>query len=260
MPGEHNDAEKLAVLLGYWIEHNREHIAENRTWVEKAEKAGLAGAAGRLKKVVELSEEANHHMEHAREDVEEALGGAAHAHPDRRPEAHGRGGHAHKTARPDGHAHGAEHREVHAHGAEHREVHAHGAALPGGHLRVHRHIELHQIGEIRTPAREAGTPAEAGGTGTGTGFYGIHLNEELLGDLERIRGCSRVYVLYHRGVSKKQAGRPEGSGWSPERLGQVGMSAVGVLGVSGGVLRTSPIDVPDGTPVLAVLPCLEGGG
>jgi tRNA (Thr-GGU) A37 N-methylase len=250
MPGEHNDAEKLAVLLGYWIEHNREHITENRAWAKKAEKAGLSGAADHLKRAVELSEEVNRNMEHAREGVEAALDKAAHTHAEHGRDTGGRE-HVHSAETPAGHLHPAEPRRG-VHGD-----HVHPTEPASGHRHAHRHIELHQIGEIRTPHRDR-LPRELPGE-AGDGPYGIHLNEELLEALENLQGCSRIYVLFHRGGSEQPPGRSGKPGAPFGRLGQVGLSVVSVLGVSGNVISISPVGVPDGTPVLALLPCLEGG-
>ncbi|MBM4463078.1 MAG: hypothetical protein FJ012_07030 [Chloroflexi bacterium] len=35
-----SEKEKLKILLGHWIEHNRGHAAEFRQWAEKARKLG----------------------------------------------------------------------------------------------------------------------------------------------------------------------------------------------------------------------------
>jgi tRNA-Thr(GGU) m(6)t(6)A37 methyltransferase TsaA len=60
------DIEKLEVLLGYWANHNIEHINENIKWMEKAKKAGLEETAGLLGRVIELSEKVNENIEKAR--------------------------------------------------------------------------------------------------------------------------------------------------------------------------------------------------
>jgi hypothetical protein len=39
---------KLETLLGYWIEHNREHSQEFREWADKAKEFGQAEAAGEM--------------------------------------------------------------------------------------------------------------------------------------------------------------------------------------------------------------------
>jgi len=40
-----NDQEKVRALLPHWIEHNAEHAAEFRRWVEKVRAAGQEEAA-----------------------------------------------------------------------------------------------------------------------------------------------------------------------------------------------------------------------
>lgn len=43
-----NESVKLRVLLGYWIEHSREHSQEFKEWAERAEAAGQPEAAREL--------------------------------------------------------------------------------------------------------------------------------------------------------------------------------------------------------------------
>ncbi len=69
MANEINDIEKLRVLLGYWENHNIEHISENIKWKEKARKAGLEEAAVSLEKVIALSEKVNEHIQSARQSL-----------------------------------------------------------------------------------------------------------------------------------------------------------------------------------------------
>lgn len=236
-----SDIEKLKALIGYWIEHNREHIAENRKWLQKAETGGLHGAAKRLEKVIELSEEVNHQMEHALE----GLGGVSGS------EASGEG-----VSHP------------------------------------HRHIELHQIGAIRTPytdhvpkdfcdsedpaqAPGHGAPADrgdAGGPGEGgrepddESPFRIVLDEAYREGLLRLETMTYVFVLFHFDRSegppplvvtpRNGGGTKVGvfSSRSPSRPNRLGLSIVRVLGVWGAVVRISPIDVYDGTPLLDIKP------
>ena len=60
-----SDIRKLKILLSYWVTHNSQHILENETWRAKAESAGLKEVALELEKVIELSREANRHIERA---------------------------------------------------------------------------------------------------------------------------------------------------------------------------------------------------
>lgn len=266
-----SDIEKLKTLLGYWIEHNREHIAENRKWLQKAETGGLQGAAKRLEKVIELSEEVNHQMEHALE----GLGG------DSGSEASGEG-----VPRPHGHPH----RSAAAHRGN-EGVGPHGRS-PHHHAHPHRHIELHQIGAIRTPytdhvpkdlcdfedpAKAPGHEApadrgDAGGPGGGGREPGeespfrIVLDEAYREGLLRLETLTYVFVLFH--LDRSEGSPPlvvtprNGGGIkvgvfasrSPSRPNRIGLSIVRVLGVSGAVVRISPIDVYDGTPLLDIKP------
>jgi tRNA (adenine37-N6)-methyltransferase len=241
MPDETSETRKLSVLLGYWIEHNREHIAENTAWVKKAENAGLKEVADRLKKTVELSEKANHQMEHARESLEEALGKAPQPHRgDLRTAAGPHAAHAHPPA--------------------------------------HRHIEFHQIGTIRTPYRDRVPPDAA--EEKGNEVFSIVVNEGFGDGLVKLGSFSYIYVLSHldrpRGLparpdepSARPQGRsplivtpPKGGGVevgvfasrSPDRPNPIGLSVVRVLSVSGNVVRVSAIDVLDETPLLDIKP------
>jgi tRNA-Thr(GGU) m(6)t(6)A37 methyltransferase TsaA len=253
MPGDTSETHKLAVLLGYWIEHNREHIAENKAWMKKAENAGMKEVADRLKKAVELSEEANHHMEHAREGVEAALGTGTNARPVNRRAAHGRGGgHAHPAGSP--------------------------SEKNDEHRRVHRHIEFHQIGTIRTPYRDRvprSTTEEKGDE-----VFTILVNEEFREGLEKLGSFSYIYVLFYLDRPIERSDRPIGpsdrtkrrvsmivappkgggvevgvfSSRSPDRPNPIGLSVVRVLGVSANVVRISSIDVLDETPLLDIKP------
>jgi tRNA-Thr(GGU) m(6)t(6)A37 methyltransferase TsaA len=49
--------------MSYWIEHNKEHIQDNQAWLNKIEKMGLKEVAVQLRKFIELSKEANKHIE-----------------------------------------------------------------------------------------------------------------------------------------------------------------------------------------------------
>jgi nickel/cobalt exporter len=47
-----DDKTRLKTLLGYWVEHNREHSQEFREWADKAGKMGEGGVAKDLLKAV----------------------------------------------------------------------------------------------------------------------------------------------------------------------------------------------------------------
>ncbi len=73
MANSEEDLKKLRVIMPYWIKHNNEHIEEDKKWLAKVEQAGLEEVAGDLRKVIQLSEEMNRHIEAAIEK----LGGIA---------------------------------------------------------------------------------------------------------------------------------------------------------------------------------------
>lgn len=72
MENEPRDIAKLRVLLPHWIEHNAEHAAEFRGWIERA-----GAAAAHLREAADLLEEVNRALESARTQ----LGGSSE--PDR---------------------------------------------------------------------------------------------------------------------------------------------------------------------------------
>ncbi|MFH1651095.1 MAG: hypothetical protein ABID87_03180 [Chloroflexota bacterium] len=53
------EKEKLATLLGYWLEHNREHRAEFCEWADKASAAGAGEVAAAIRQAGEELEKAN---------------------------------------------------------------------------------------------------------------------------------------------------------------------------------------------------------
>jgi len=56
------DIKKLKLLMSYWVNHNNEHIHDDERWLHKIEKMGLKKVAVELRKVIELSKEANEHI------------------------------------------------------------------------------------------------------------------------------------------------------------------------------------------------------
>ena len=65
------DIKKLKLLMSYWVNHNNEHIRDNERWFQKLEKMGLKKVASELRKVIELSKEANEHIELANKKLKE---------------------------------------------------------------------------------------------------------------------------------------------------------------------------------------------
>jgi hypothetical protein len=64
-------SQKLAALLDYWLEHNREHEAEFRDWADKA--APVSGdVAGQLRLAADSMAEANKCLEKAQQALDKA--------------------------------------------------------------------------------------------------------------------------------------------------------------------------------------------
>jgi hypothetical protein len=53
-----NERARLGVLLGYWIEHSREHSQEFKEWADRAEAAGQSEAARELLKAAQEMDKA----------------------------------------------------------------------------------------------------------------------------------------------------------------------------------------------------------
>jgi uncharacterized protein YecE (DUF72 family) len=62
--------QKLPTLIGYWIEHNREHEQEWREWADKASPLGEAVAQLLLQASASLAEATNY-LEKARQALKE---------------------------------------------------------------------------------------------------------------------------------------------------------------------------------------------
>jgi hypothetical protein len=60
------------MLLPHWIEHNTEHAAEFRAWIERARAIGQAHVVEHLEAAIQEMEAANHDLQTALEH----LGGA----------------------------------------------------------------------------------------------------------------------------------------------------------------------------------------
>ena len=60
------EKEKLAALLGYWIEHNQEHAQEFREWAEKADSAGELVVSRAIKQAADELDAATAQLEQAK--------------------------------------------------------------------------------------------------------------------------------------------------------------------------------------------------
>ena len=59
------DIEKLSILLPHWLHHNNDHIRDQEKWITLAEKAGLIDVADELRKAIDHSIKASHHLAQA---------------------------------------------------------------------------------------------------------------------------------------------------------------------------------------------------
>jgi hypothetical protein len=60
-----SEGDKLRIVLPHLLKHNREHIKDIQKWLRLSEEAGDKGITDDLKRVVELFEEINRHLESA---------------------------------------------------------------------------------------------------------------------------------------------------------------------------------------------------
>jgi tRNA-Thr(GGU) m(6)t(6)A37 methyltransferase TsaA len=218
------DAEKLKVLIEYWVSHNREHIEENEKWLLKVRKLGLEDVAHRLKHVIELSETINEQLEHAKRSlVEQSIIEPASS-------DHARGIHRHDE--------------------------------PHG----HRHVQLHQIGIIRTPYthKVPHQPVE-----DEQGDFRIILDEEYSEGLYKLETFTYIYVLFYldrRSHTPSLLVTPHWAGGitvglfasrSPDRPSPIGLSVVRIELIERNIIHISSIDAYDGTPLLDIKPYIE---
>ena len=61
----HDDAQKLAILLDHWVEHNLEHNRELERWAGKASSLGKQQAYDEMQAAAACIEEANQHLQRA---------------------------------------------------------------------------------------------------------------------------------------------------------------------------------------------------
>ncbi len=54
--------EKLKILLSYWINHNKEHMADEEKWFKEAEKSGFREISEGLREIIKISESKNEHL------------------------------------------------------------------------------------------------------------------------------------------------------------------------------------------------------
>ena len=66
---EHDEINKLAVLLSHWIKHNDDHVKEYVKWAETADKHGLQGVADNLKAAAQLILQSNEKFSAAQKEM-----------------------------------------------------------------------------------------------------------------------------------------------------------------------------------------------
>jgi len=67
---QRSDLDRLAVLLPYWLHHNKDHIRDQEEWLRKAERGGLQSIADELRKAIDHLQEGNRHIERASSRVQ----------------------------------------------------------------------------------------------------------------------------------------------------------------------------------------------
>jgi tRNA-Thr(GGU) m(6)t(6)A37 methyltransferase TsaA len=224
-----SDIQKLKRLLPYWLSHNAEHLLDYEKWRSKAESTGLSHVGFELKAVVELSKEANRHMERAcalmeGENATESV------------EKPGKG----KDGAPGGEIIRPDER---------------GADYP-----------LRSIGVIRTPYVDH-APYQP--VTEDEGEFRICVDPvyaDGLKDLDRFR---YIYVIYFVHRVRRKVSMSVSPHWtpgskvglfasrSPVRPNRLGLSVVQLRRISGNEIFTSGLDVFDGTPLLDIKPYIQ---
>jgi len=227
MANEMSNTERMCAILDYWIQHNREHSRENEKWHRKAEELGFKAVASEFEKVIEASNKNIHLIEHARERL---FSGEL---PAGKTEA--------ELASEEQHI-----------------LHLH--SVP------HRHIELHQIGIIRTPY-PSGSSFEA--MQEERGDCRIIVDERFTEGLFKLTTFSYIIVLFYLDQTAGQVSMSASPPWasgvtvgvfasrSPHRPNPIGKCITAVKGTEGNVITTGRIDAYDGTPLLDIKPYIE---
>lgn len=123
-------------------------------------------------------------------------------------------------------------------------------------------IEFESIGTIYTPYEEQ---APFRPDPQAEGKFSIRIKKEYQSALQDLEKFSHIIVLFYFDRSTKTNliahppllnGAETGllASRSPNRINKIGMDIVKVLGIEGNVIRTSPMDVLDNTPLLDIKP------
>jgi tRNA-Thr(GGU) m(6)t(6)A37 methyltransferase TsaA len=220
------DETKLGMLLDYMLNHGREHVAENKRWLEKVRELGLFAVAEKLEEVSRLEARANRLIEEARA----LLGGG------KGMEA------AEEQGSPEHHPHGPDH-------------HHEGSS---GHL----HIQFHSIGVIRTPYKDR-APRQPDPDAEGE--FSITVDDRWAEGLYRLEKYEYINVLFFLDRSQHDVPlrvTPPGSSEpvgvfasrSPIRPNPIGLSTVRIKRITGNSIHISCIDALDRTPLIDIKP------
>ncbi len=124
-------------------------------------------------------------------------------------------------------------------------------------------LTLRPIGVIDTPFRDpAGIPIQPS---RATGAFGtVRVREEFAKGLQDLAGFERIWLIYwfHKAPAARllvtpfldEAQRGVFATRAPARPIPIGISAVRLLGIRGGVIDIAEVDILDGTPVLDIKP------
>jgi tRNA (adenine37-N6)-methyltransferase len=221
------DLKKLKVLLPYWVSHNDQHIQDEEKWLEKIEGLGLAGVASELKQAIEISREANRHIELANQSMQE------------------------ESAKPE------EGRREEKPRRQSREP------APGEETEP---LEMNQIGVIRTPYKDS-APYQPLEEDEGDFRIVVDPRYEGgLDRLSDFRYIYVIYFVHQVKREASMAVSPPWTGGmevgvfasrSPVRPNCIGLSIVQVKGIEGNEIYTSGLDAFDGTPVLDIKPYIK---
>ncbi len=222
------DIEKLKHLLPYWVSHNSEHSSNYEKWIGRAKSAGLEQVALELEKTLELSNEANRHIERASHLVKDGHFSESAVKTDRPPQKTRTG-----EARPDD---------------------------------SRAEYGLEPIGVIRTPYVDNAPYQPVTGDEGEFCLLVDPAYVEGLRDLDRFRYIYVIYLVHRvtREVSMSvmpywAPGTDVGvfASRSPVRPNLLGLSVVRLERVDGNKVYTSGLDVFDGTPLLDIKPYIK---
>jgi tRNA-Thr(GGU) m(6)t(6)A37 methyltransferase TsaA len=216
--------EKLRVLFDYWLHHNAEHIGENEQWLKKVREMQLNEVAKEIEAVINLSKEANHHIEYARNHLDREIGSTS--------DKEGEGGLSEKEKEKVPH----QHIELHSIGIIHTPYteHAPRQPQPGaeGDFRIVVDEKwsdgLHRLGEFKYVCV----------------FFYLHRSQKEVPTMVSPGGLTDIRV----GVFASR---------SPARPNPLGYSVVSIKKIVKNTIFTSGIDVFDGTPLLDIKPYIS---